>query len=44
LDDEFDTLLNPTVLLEVPSEATEDYDRGTKFKLTGQFLLLKSMY
>jgi len=26
-----DTLLNPTVLLEVLSESTRDYDRGTKF-------------
>ncbi len=33
LDDEFDTLLNPTVLVEVLSPATEDYDRGSKFKL-----------
>lgn len=33
LDDKFDTLLNPTVLFEVLSTATEDYDRGTKFKL-----------
>jgi Uma2 family endonuclease len=33
LDEEFDTLLNPTVLFEVLSTATEDYDRGTKFKL-----------
>ena len=33
LDDEFDTLLNPTVIFEVFSIATEDYDRGTKFKL-----------
>lgn len=33
LDDEFDTLLNPTVLFEVLSPSTEDYDRGTKFKL-----------
>lgn len=33
LDDKFDTLLNPTVLFEVLSAATEDYDRGTKFKL-----------
>ncbi|MEJ7678650.1 MAG: Uma2 family endonuclease [Segetibacter sp.] len=33
LDDKFDTLLNPTVIFEVLSEATEDYDRGTKFKL-----------
>ena len=33
LDDKFDTLTNPTVLFEVLSETTEDYDRGTKFKL-----------
>lgn len=33
LDDKFDTLLNPTVIFEVLSTATEDYDRGTKFKL-----------
>lgn len=30
--DEFDNLLNPTVLLEVVSEGTEDYDRGRKFQ------------
>lgn len=29
-DDELDTLLNPTVLVEVLSEATEKYDRGAK--------------
>jgi Uma2 family endonuclease len=33
LDNEFDTLVNPTVIFEVLSPATEDYDRGTKFKL-----------
>jgi len=33
LDNKFDTLLNPTILFEVLSTATEDYDRGTKFKL-----------
>ena len=33
LDGEFDTLTNPTVLIEVLSPATENYDRGTKFKL-----------
>lgn len=31
-DSEFDTLLNPTVLIEVLSDSTEDYDRGKKFK------------
>jgi Uma2 family endonuclease len=33
IDDTFDTLLNPTIIFEVLSPATEDYDRGTKFKL-----------
>jgi Uma2 family endonuclease len=31
-DDTTDTLLNPQVVVEVLSDATEDYDRGTKFK------------
>jgi Uma2 family endonuclease len=30
-DQRQDTLLNPTVLVEVLSSSTEDYDRGTKF-------------
>jgi Uma2 family endonuclease len=30
-DDHFDTLLNPRVLVEVLSDSTEKYDRGTKF-------------
>ena len=30
-DDETDTLLNPTVLVEVLSPSTESYDRGRKF-------------
>ena len=30
LDDEFDTLINPTVLVEVLSRSTEAYDRGAK--------------
>ena len=30
-DGELDTLLNPLVLVEVLSESTKDYDRGTKF-------------
>ena len=32
-DTEFDTLLNPTVLIEVLSPSTEAYDRGGKFAL-----------
>ena len=31
LDEEFDTLMNPTVIIEVLSESTADYDRGSKF-------------
>src|SRR5262245_5122353 len=31
LDDEVDTLLNPTVIVEVLSPSTESYDRGRKF-------------
>ena len=30
-DDEFDTLLNPRVIVEVLSDSTEQYDRGAKF-------------
>lgn len=33
LDEKFDTLLNPTIIFEVLSPATENYDRGIKFKL-----------
>jgi len=32
LDDEVDTLLNPTLLIEVISDSTEAYDRGKKFE------------
>src|SRR5579875_1653741 len=31
LDAELDTLLNPTVLIEVLSDSTKNYDRGQKF-------------
>ena len=33
LDSKFDTLLNPTVIIEVLSDSTKDYDRGRKFML-----------
>ncbi len=33
LDEVVDTLLNPTLILEVLSPSTEDYDRGDKFDL-----------
>jgi Uma2 family endonuclease len=35
-----DTLLNPTVLVEVLSKSTEDYDRGSKFE---QYRLVNSL-
>ena len=31
-DDEFDMLLNPTLIVEVLSTSTEEYDRGGKFE------------
>ena len=31
-DDQDDTLLNPTVIIEVLSKSTRDYDRGMKFE------------
>jgi Uma2 family endonuclease len=31
-DDEFDTLANPTLIVEVLSPSTSDYDRGRKFE------------
>ena len=33
LDDTFDVLLNPTVLIEILSQSTEAYDRDKKFEL-----------
>jgi Uma2 family endonuclease len=39
-DDTFDTLLNPTVIIEVLSESTEAYDRGQKFE---QYRSLESL-
>lgn len=32
LDEEFDTLLNPQIIVEVLSKSTGDYDRGDKFE------------
>lgn len=33
LDDKFDTLTNPKVIIEILSPSTKDYDRGSKFML-----------
>jgi Uma2 family endonuclease len=35
IDNEFDTLLNPTVIIEVLSDSTEVFDRNKKFELYG---------
>ncbi len=40
-DGEFDTLLNPTVIIEVLSPSTESYDRGGKFQHYRALRLLK---
>ena len=36
LDDEFDTILNPALIIEVLSEGTEAFDRGDKFRVYRQ--------
>ena len=49
LDDERDTLSNPTVIVEVLSKSTESYDRGKKFELYGalpslaEYVMISSM-
>jgi Uma2 family endonuclease len=49
-DEQFDTLLNPVVLVEVLSPSTEAYDRGKKFEYYGtlpslrEYLLLATEY
>jgi len=40
-DNVFDTLLNPTVIVEVLSPSTETYDRGEKFEYYQQIASLK---
>ena len=40
-DSEFDTLINPIVIVEVLSQSTETYDRGEKFKRYQQLKSLK---
>ena len=32
-----DTVVNPTLIVELLSEATEAYDRGEKFRITGRY-------
>ncbi len=40
-DDTFDTLLNPTLIVEILSPTTETYDRGEKFEHYQQIASLK---
>ena len=40
-DDTFDTLLNPTLIVEVLSPSTETYDKGEKFEHYQQIAALK---
>ena len=40
-DDTFDTLLNPTLIVEILSPSTETYDRGEKFEHYQQIASLK---
>jgi Uma2 family endonuclease len=50
LDDKEDTLLNPSLIIEVLSESTENYDRGKKFvlyrelKSLQEYVLVSSEY
>jgi len=39
-DDQFDTLVNPQVIIEVLSDSTEKFDRGSKFR---DYQLLESL-
>jgi Uma2 family endonuclease len=40
-DDQRDTLLNPTVIVEILSDSREAYDRGKKFEMYRQIPLLR---
>ena len=41
VDDEFDTLINPSVIVEILSPSTANYDRGAKFDLYREIDSLK---
>ncbi|MCW3089298.1 MAG: hypothetical protein JWP81_367 [Ferruginibacter sp.] len=40
-DDHFDTATNPSVIIEILSKSTRDYDKGTKFTLYRDIATLK---
>jgi Uma2 family endonuclease len=41
VDEEFDTITNPSVIIEILSPSTANYDRGTKFDLYREIISLK---
>lgn len=41
LDEEEDSIINPTIIIEILSKSTRDYDRGTKFNLYRDIPTLK---
>lgn len=41
VDDEFDTITNPSILIEILSPSTANYDRGAKFELYRDIATLK---
>jgi Uma2 family endonuclease len=41
VDDEFDTITNPSIIIEILSPSTADYDRGAKFDLYREIPALK---
>lgn len=41
VDEEFDTITNPSIIIEILSPSTADYDRGAKFDLYREILTLK---
>lgn len=40
-DDKFDTITNPSVIIEILSESTKNYDKGNKFTLYREIASLK---
>ena len=41
VDNEFDTITNPAIIIEILSPSTSNYDRGSKFELYRDILTLK---
>ena len=43
-DNEFDTLTNPVVIMEILSDSTESFDRGISLLITEQSLRIKNIF